>query len=346
MPGLTTAQVNELSSTQVVIHPLVLLSVVDHASRVPLGRNRRVLGVLLGQDDGTTINCANSFAIPFEEDEKDPKTFFLDLDYVEEMWRMFRKVNAKERPVGFYHSGPRLRSSDLEITELFKRFCQRPVMVIVDVRASGGRGDTGIPTDAYFPVEEIRDDGTATQRTFTHVPTSIEAEEAEEIGVEHLLRDVASTSGAPSSSLLTTQSLSTRVASQMNALEGLSARLNEISDYVSAVRKGQLPVNHQIIYHLQEIMGLLPQLGGDVDVGKAFRVGNNDSSLVVYLSSLIRTVLALHDLIENRITNAQQEIEDAKSPEERKVDEAAAAAGVKTGSEKAKKDGEGKEEKK
>ena len=34
------------------------------------------------------------FAIPFEEDERDPKTFFLDLDYVEEMWRMFRKVNG------------------------------------------------------------------------------------------------------------------------------------------------------------------------------------------------------------------------------------------------------------
>lgn len=30
-------------------------------------------------------------------------------------------------------------------------------MVIVDVRAVGGRGDTGIPTDAYFAVEEIRD---------------------------------------------------------------------------------------------------------------------------------------------------------------------------------------------
>jgi len=32
--------------------------------------------------------------VPFEEDERDPKTFFLDLDYVEEMWRMFRKVNG------------------------------------------------------------------------------------------------------------------------------------------------------------------------------------------------------------------------------------------------------------
>lgn len=78
-----------------VIHPLVLLSVVDHAARVPLPNKKRVLGVLLGQDDGHTINVANSFAVPFEEDDKDPKTFFLDLDYVEEMWRMFRKVNGE-----------------------------------------------------------------------------------------------------------------------------------------------------------------------------------------------------------------------------------------------------------
>lgn len=32
--------------------------------------------------------------VPFEEDEKDPKTWFLDLDYIEGMWEMFRKVNG------------------------------------------------------------------------------------------------------------------------------------------------------------------------------------------------------------------------------------------------------------
>lgn len=190
-------------------------------------------------------------------------------------------------------------------------------MVIVDTRSTGGRGETGIPTDAYFAVEEIRDvsatprlhhrlkqrankqDGTATQRTFTHVPTSIEAEEAEEIGVEHLLRDVASSSSAPSSSLLTTQSLSTRVTSQLSALRGLHARLAEIGEYLDAVRKGKMPINHQVVYHVQEVVGLLPQLGGDVDLGKAFRIETNDSSMVVYLSALIRTVLALHELSES-----------------------------------------------
>lgn len=32
--------------------------------------------------------------VPFEEDDRDPKTWFLDLDYVEGMWEMFRKVNG------------------------------------------------------------------------------------------------------------------------------------------------------------------------------------------------------------------------------------------------------------
>lgn len=51
--------------------------------------------MLLGQDDGDTVNVANSFAVPFEEDEKDAKTWFLDADYIEFMVGMFKKVNGK-----------------------------------------------------------------------------------------------------------------------------------------------------------------------------------------------------------------------------------------------------------
>jgi len=78
-----------------VVHPLVLLSVTDHHARsVSRGSTKRVVGVLLGQDNGKTINVANSFAIPFEEDEKDSKTWFLDHNYIEGMYEMFKKVNG------------------------------------------------------------------------------------------------------------------------------------------------------------------------------------------------------------------------------------------------------------
>ena len=84
-----------LTARSTVVHPLVLLSVSDHHARTSArASNKRVIGVLLGQDNGKTINVANSFGIPFEEDEKDPKTWFLDHNYIENMSDMFKKVNG------------------------------------------------------------------------------------------------------------------------------------------------------------------------------------------------------------------------------------------------------------
>ena len=45
---------------------------------------------------------SNSFAVPFDEDERDPDVYFLDHDYLESMYAMFKKVNAKEKIVGWY----------------------------------------------------------------------------------------------------------------------------------------------------------------------------------------------------------------------------------------------------
>lgn len=96
---------------------------------------------------------ANSYALPFEEDERDPSVWFLDHNYHEAMNDMFRKVNAKEKMVGWYHSGPKLRASDLEINELFKRYTPNPVLVVIDVQPN----HQGLPTDAYVSVQDIHD---------------------------------------------------------------------------------------------------------------------------------------------------------------------------------------------
>ena len=91
--------------------------------------------------------------VPFEEDGTDPSVWFLDHNYVEGMNDMFKKVNAREKLIGWYHSGPKLRASDLEINELFKRYTPNPLLVIIDVQPK----EVGVPTDAYFAVEEIKD---------------------------------------------------------------------------------------------------------------------------------------------------------------------------------------------
>ena len=235
----------------------------------------------------------------------------------------FRPPIARERMIGWYHTGPKLRASDQEINDLFKKFIARPVMVIVDVRPQA----LGMPTDAYFAVEEIKDvsagngivtqvltlhvlvkDGTETRKTFLHVPSAIEAEEAEEIGVEHLLRDIKDS---------TTTTLATRVSEQVASLHGLQSRLSDVQKYLVEMAAGRVPVNHQIVYHLQDALNLLPDLSDTVTT-QSFASSTNDSMLVVYLSSLLRAVIALHALVDNKATIGKAEVDEGEKKDKEK----------------------------
>jgi len=50
---------------------------------------------------------------------------------------------------------------------------------------------------------------------------------------------------------------------------------------------------------------------------RAFSVKTNDYMHVIYVSSLIRSVISLHNLINNKITTKEIEIENAKKDKER-----------------------------
>ncbi|KAL1490942.1 hypothetical protein ABEB36_011611 [Hypothenemus hampei] len=295
----------EVTTSKVVVHPLVLLSVVDHFNRMgKIGNQKRVVGVLLGcwRAKGV-LDVSNSFAVPFDEDDKDKSVWFLDHDYLENMYGMFKKVNARERVVGWYHTGPKLHQNDIAINELIRRYCPNSVLVIIDAKPK----DLGLPTEAYQAVEEVHDDGSPTSRTFEHVPSEIGAEEAEEVGVEHLLRDIKDT---------TVGTLSQRITNQLLGLKGLHSQLKDIRDYLVQISEGKLPINHQIIYQLQDIFNLLPDIN-QIDFNKSFYVKNNDQMLVVYLAALVRSIVALHNLINNKLTN--RDAEEGKKEEKKEA---------------------------
>ncbi|KAK4797890.1 hypothetical protein SAY86_030216 [Trapa natans] len=297
MDVIKTQQIAARPIDKVIVHPLVLLSIVDNYNRVAKDTRKRVVGVLLGSSFKGTVDVTNSYAVPFEEDEKDPSIWFLDHNYHEAMFSMFKRINAKEHVVGWYSTGPKLRENDLHINALFDSYVPNPVLVIIDVQPK----ELGIPTKAYCTVEENATQ--KSQKVFVHVPSEIAAHEVEEIGVEHLLRDVKDT---------TISTLATEVSGKLTALKGLDARLTEIRGYLDLVVDGKLPLNHEILYHLQDVFNLLPNLNVN-ELIKAFAVKTNDMMLVIYLSSLIRSIIALHNLINNKMLNKEHEkAEDLK----------------------------------
>merc|ERR1712087_540256 len=215
----------------VVVHPIVLLSVVDHYSRVAKGTTKRVVGTLLGEVDDFKLHITNCFAVPFEEDPRDPQVWFLDHNFHENMFAMFKKVHGKERVVGWYSTGPKIKPSDLSIHELYRRYCPEPVLVVMDVQPK----DLDLPMEAYYSVQEQTSDEVF-KRTFLHVPSTVGAFGAEEVGVEHLLRDIKNASAS---------TLAVRVGDKIGALKGLAMRLRDISDYLQQVVDKKLPQNQE-----------------------------------------------------------------------------------------------------
>ena len=78
-----------------------------------------------------------------------------------------------------------------------------------------------------------------------------------------------------------------------------------------------MPMNHQISYLLQDIFNLLPDVTNPQFV-KSINVNTNDQMLVVYTASLIRSIIALHNLINNKINNKEAEKREGSKKEESK----------------------------
>ena len=230
----------------------------------------------------------SSFAVPFEEDRKDPDVWYLDHNYLATMDTMFRKVDAREYVVGFYSTGPKIRANDLQVEELLRSYCEHPVFVIIDVRSDV----VGVPVKAYAAVETLQEDGKETKLEFSHVDAIIDATESEEVGVEHLLRDI----NDPSVS-----TLAGTIKHKMQALRGLKDSLEEMREYLQKVVDGTMSPNNEIMYNIQSVFNLMPNLNVD-SLAKAFVQHSNDIHLVIYISSIVRSIVALHSLVQNKVS--------------------------------------------
>merc|ERR1712226_1705918 len=200
--------------------------------------------------------------------------------------------------------------------------------VVMDVQPK----DLELPMEAYYSIQEQTSDEVF-KRTFLHVQSTVGAFEAEEVGVEHLLRDIKNASAS---------TLAVRVGDKIAALKGLSMRLAEISKYLQSVYEGKMPMNEEIIYQLQEVFNLLPDQDSE-ELVKSFAMETNDMMLALYLGSILRSTVALHNLINNKIKNKklkEKKLEGKEKEKEKKGEE------KEKKSEDAKADGDDKDKKK
>jgi 26S proteasome regulatory subunit N8 len=135
MADLLLKQVEYQKTSLVVVHPTVLLSIVDHYNRKAKDTDKRVVGVLLGMyDDNDVLRITNCYAVPFEEDHDDLNIWFFDHIYHEQMFNMMNRIDSKELIMGWYSSGPQIKLNDIQLNDIMRRYHQNPCFVVCNVQ--------------------------------------------------------------------------------------------------------------------------------------------------------------------------------------------------------------------
>lgn len=265
--------------SKVVVHPLVLLSAVDHYKRLD---QKRVVGTLLGRIENGVAHITNSYAVPFDESPSNKSIWFFDTSYNENMYKLFNKINSREVILGWYHTSPKLYANDLQIAQTFQSYTKNPILAVIDVNFK----NTGVPVQCYRLEKENQVENGMAKFVFGHVSFEIEAEEAEEVGVEQLVEDIKD---------IDIGDLGNKVENVKIGLRELSKGLKSLGKYLESVQAGDLPYNTEIMEMVQEIMNHIPRRY-PAGMPEYMRELNINS----YVCAAVRSVVLLHDVEESK----------------------------------------------
>ena len=58
--------------------------------------------------------------------------------------------------MGWYTTGTKHKPHDIEISEMFRNYCEDPILVLVDIE---NKDEMSLPTQAYSIYEEVNSEG-------------------------------------------------------------------------------------------------------------------------------------------------------------------------------------------
>lgn len=320
-----TASLTNSASSAVEVHPLVLLSILDHHARRQEGSGR-VIGTLLGKKKTGTaaVEITNCFAVPHAERGDEVA---IGKDFNRQMLALHLRANRKEVVVGWYATAlPVEEEDDVDVNgeksngklsykciadtsslihEFYAGECDDdPVHLVVDTSLTN---DT-IALKAYKSTP-VQVKGEPLANLFHEIRLAIKPTESERICVDHMIRhsnnntttdedgDADETNTTPSLSLSPMEDDGT--TSLQLSMERLYEMLETASAYVDGVVEGKLPSDDGVGRKIADTLVSVPRIRPEV-FDRMFNDSLQDLLMVTYLSNITRTQLTIAEKLDRK----------------------------------------------
>jgi len=282
----------------VVLHPLVVISVSDQYTRArltstPKGEHTRILGILLGNPASGNVEITNSFDIVAEFDPETGKIVKIDEEFLENRQKSFAEVFPTAKVVGWYQSGNTVYPDDaIIIAKELSKYTETMIVMMLDSEAAYAEGASDIPI-SFFETELKGETPGEMSVSFKKSSYHLVTVEAERIGVDH----IAKTSTAEGSSQLVVH-----IAGIQGAMKMLYSRIQIICEYLKNVEAGKTPFDPEIMRKIGVLRDLIP-VAMSPDFEKRFFVEYNDVMLLSYLSILTEGLQHLNVMVDGHVVS-------------------------------------------
>ncbi|XP_015919367.1 eukaryotic translation initiation factor 3 subunit F [Parasteatoda tepidariorum] len=263
----------------VKIHPVVLFSIIDSYER----RNdlqHRVIGTLLGIHEKGAVEVTNCLCIPHNESEDEVA---VDMEFAKAMYELHKKVNPSEVIVGWYATGADVTGHSVLIHDYYSRETNNPVHLTVDTSLSEGSVTWKAFTSTSFGVP-----GKNTGTMFTPCKVEIVGYEPELVGMK--LAQQTKYNKQRSAEILPDLDLINNAILDMLKLSVV------VIEYVDDVLANRKPADNSVGRTLMDIVQSVPQMTPE-EFQEMLNSNMKDLLMVLYLSNLTRSQLALHEKI-------------------------------------------------
>jgi len=275
----------------------VIINISDHFTRAKVESTTtpppRVIGALLGTQNGRNIEISNSFELVYHTIQG---AIVIDTDYLKSKQEQFKKVFPTNDFLGWYSTGNAVHQNDIAIHKQFLEANESPVFLIMDVVAAHTSTTRDLPINIFeSELHVVQDQPTL---LFVKVPYRIQTGEAERIGVDHVAR-VTPAGGAEGSAL------TAHLVSLHNAIKMLNVRVKTLHSFLGAINDGSIPPDHGILRQTASLCNLLPAMDMPA-FQEDFLKEYNDVLLVTYLASITKGTSTINELVEKYNTTYER----------------------------------------
>ncbi|KAJ3327644.1 COP9 signalosome complex subunit 6 [Blyttiomyces sp. JEL0837] len=275
------------SGFMITLHPLVIMNVSDHFTRIRMqnggSMTSPIHGVIIGTQSGRDLEIFNSYEVPSQLVDGNiviDKAFFIDKQ------EQFRQVFPLYDLLGWYSVGVKPTAADIHVHQQFLEHNENPLFL--QLNPSIVLTSRDLPINIYESIRDIADD--SSNMLFIKTNFKIETGEAERIAVDHVAH-VTSTEAASGSSIVA------HLVGQRNAIKMLQARIKLLEKYVADVEAGVIPKDHELMRQITSICNRMPTIDG-AEFQQEFLVDYNDVLLTTYLGTITKGTQAINDLVD------------------------------------------------